>query len=132
MELKDDLAGRMKGAVVRARGNYICAYGLLIVGVLASTMATISVAAGAEKAFSPILNAVLAAIPGVVVLATSTFKFEARAGWWWERYYGLDALDRRLTFENRVVEEVSRDLTKFVHELGKRWPGFGPPPGENS
>ena len=123
--LQQDLARRMRSCLRKARANYFFAYFLLVAAVASSAAATIAIAA---SSLPKELNAVLAAFPGIVVLTIGTFKFEARADWWYMKYHGLDALHRALTFEGRTVPEVSRDLSMFIRELEGKWPSFGKPP----
>lgn len=126
MNLKEDLAKRVGGCARVARANYYFAYGLLIIAVVAS--ATASIAAASGQWLSNELTAVLAALPGVIVLATSTFKFDSRAEWWWSKHHRLDALYRGLAYEGRTDTEVSRELSDVVKELETKWPAFGKPP----
>lgn len=76
------------------------------------------------------INAVLADLPGIIILATSTFKFEGRADWWWTKHHGLDALYRGLIFEEQSEADVSREMTALIKELEGKWPSFGKPPPE--
>ena len=125
MTLVDDLEARVRGCALRARINYFFAYALLAVAVAASAASAIAVAA---SAWTKEINAILAALPGIIVLATSTFKFADRADWWWTKHHGLEALCRGLKFEGRNDAEVSREMTSLVKELEAKWPGFGKPP----
>lgn len=125
MTLADDLIERISGCRRNARGNYFVAYFFLCVAVAASATATISVAAGS---FPKELNAALAALPGIILLVTTTFKFEARSGWWWDKYYGLDALYRELKYEAASESDISKKMTEFLSAHGKTWPSFGKPP----
>lgn len=120
--LRDDLAARMKGCLHKARANYFFAYVLLAIAVASSVVASIGVASGL---LAPAVAALLAAIPGVVLLTIGTFKFEARADWWYGKHHGLDALYRGLVFEGRTAADVSRDLTVLIRDLEKKWPTFG-------
>ena len=123
--LVDDLATRVRGCAWRARLNYFFANVLLALVVAASATSAIAVAA---DAWTKEINAVLAALPGIIVLATSTFKFEARAEWWWTKHHALEAFHRGLKFEGRDEASVSRELTTLIKELEGTWPGFGKPP----
>jgi hypothetical protein len=125
MTLADDLSARVAGCVWRARVNYFVAYALLAVAVGASATSAIAVA---SDAWTKEVNAILASLPGIIVLATSTFRFEARADWWWSKHHAIDALHRGLTFEGKSDSEVSRELTAFLREHETKWPSFGKPP----
>src|SRR5262245_28627789 len=126
MKLEDDLAERISGCRRNARANYFAEYFFLCIAVAASATATISVAA--DSSFPKELNAALAALPGIILLLTSTFKFEARSGWWWDKYYGLDQLYRELKYEDASESDISKKMTEFLSAHGKSWPSFGKPP----
>ena len=123
-ELATELKRRVDGCRARALGNYWTAY-VLIGGALVCSVA------GSISAASDMLHkaatAVLALIPGIVVLVISTFRFEERAKWWWEKHASLDALYRGLRYEKRDEAEVSEALTATVQELNKKWPSLRPP-----
>ena len=125
MNLAEDIELRIRGCVWRARVNYFFAYALLALAVAASAASAIAVASGA---WTKEINAVLAALPGIILLATSTFKFESRADWWWTKHHGLEALCRALRFEGKSEGDASREMTALIKELEGRWPSFGKPP----
>jgi hypothetical protein len=60
---------------------------------------------------------VLAVIPGIIVLITNTFKFEARAKWNKLKQRKLEGLYRKLQFENASVEDVSKEMTIELEKL---------------
>lgn len=122
MALASDIAGRKKGCVWMARLNYWLAYGLLAIAIIASSASSILVAA--DKGPNE-LKAVLAAIPGIIAVVTGTFRFAARAEWWWDKFHGLDSLHRKLQYEGQSEKNVSQELTKLVATLNAKWPGFG-------
>lgn len=125
--LQEELAERKESCVCKARGNYFVAYVLLIAGVVASAVTTILVAS--DNCFlSSEMTAALAALPGIIILAMNTFKFEGRADWWWTKHHGLDALLRGLLYEQRSEAEVSKDLSTFISSIEEKWPSFGKPP----
>jgi hypothetical protein len=125
MTLEKDLVERMSGSRSRARTNYFAAYFSLVIAVVASALGTISVAAGG---LWPAVNAVLAALPGIITLILVTFRFEARSDWWWQKYHGLDALYRGLRDEKRPNEIISKELSAFLQAHNAKWPSFGEPP----
>ena len=125
MTLKEDLNARVIACRRTARSNYYAAYILLVIGVGASTAA--SIMAGTDSS-ARTLTAVLAAVPGILVLVTNTFKFAARAEWWWTKHHRIDALYRKLLYENASEPEVSQELTRVDTALENSWPGFGGPP----
>ena len=126
MVLADEIHELARGCAQKAKANYFAAYALITIAVASSTAATIAVAAGA---LTKELNAVLAALPGIIVLATTTFKFEARSDWWWAKHQTLEALYRGLKYEERVEKEVSQEMTAFLKKHEEKWPSFGKAPG---
>jgi hypothetical protein len=123
----DDLKQRYEACRWRGRLNYCAAYVVLVLAVLGSALATFSVAAN----FWPKeLNAVLAALPGVMYLANRQFRFEERSRWWFEKFYAIEGLHRGIVRERRDEAEVSKELTIKSEELAARWPGFGAAPGQ--
>lgn len=127
MTLEVDIEKRMAGCVWMARVNYWLAYGLLAIAVAASSASSILVAAASAR-WTNEQKAVLAAVPGVIAIVMATFRFAARAEWWWEKFHGLDSLYRSLKFEGQKDAEVSKALSQFVAAINKKWPGFGDAP----
>ena len=124
MTLDEDLLRRVSGCRRKALTNYYAEYVFLAISVVASAAATISVAAGG---LTKEINAILAAIPGIVLLITSTFRFESRSDWWWKKYEVLESLYRELKFEGATEEQVSKKVSAFAKEFGDTWVRFGKP-----
>jgi hypothetical protein len=123
----DDLRQRYEACRWRARLNYCAAYVVLVFAVLGSAIATLSVAA---NIWPKEINAVLAALPGVMYLANRQFRFEERSRWWFDKFYVIEGLYRGLVRERRDEAEVSKELTLKSQELVARWPGFGAAPSQ--
>lgn len=70
----------------------------------------------------------LAAIPGIVALALSTFKPDARAQWWSAKYGKLDDLVRAMEYEKMSESDASKELTQFLEKHEAKYPGLGSPP----
>ena len=121
----DDLRFRYEACRWRGRINYCASYILLLAAVLSSAVATLSVAA---ELWPKTVNAVLAALPGVMYLANRQFRFEQKAQWWFQKFYVIEGLYRGLVREMRDEAEVSKDLTLKSRELAASWPGFGEAP----
>ncbi len=121
----EDLKGRYEACRKQGQANYTAAYSLLIVAVLCSALATISIA---TDLWSKTANAILAAIPGIVFLANKQFRFEERSRWWFRKYYVIEGLHRGLTREGRDEADVSKELTAAAREHAEHWPGFGESP----
>jgi len=105
--------------------NYCAGYVVLLVAVVGSAVATLSIAA---DLWPKGVRAALAALPGVMYLANRQFRFESRAQWWFEKFYVIEGLYRGLVREKRDEAEVSKELTLKSSDLSVRWPGFGEPP----
>jgi len=124
----DDLKHRYEACRLKGHLNYYAAYIFLVLAVLCSAVATLSIA---TDQFSKSVNALLAAFPGVLYLANKQFRFEERSKWWYEKFYVIEGLYRALVFEGKEVAEVSKELTIKSKELAARWPGFGEAPGSS-
>ena len=121
MAFADELSSRIAGSESKARGNYHVAYFFIIIGVVASSAATISVAA---SVLSPVINATFATLPGIVVMVLNTFKFEARSKWWWQKNFYLLELQAELKMDGSNESEIKKKMAKFLLEHSKDWPGF--------
>jgi hypothetical protein len=121
----DDLRQRYEACRWRGRINYCAAYVFLLLAVLSSAVATLSIAA---ELWDKPVNAVLAALPGAMYLANRQFRFEERSKWWFDKFYIIEGLYRGVVREGRDEADVSRELTLKSKELATRWPGFGEAP----
>ena len=122
----EDLKQRYEACRWRGRLNYCAAYLFLILAVSCSAVATLSVAVGL---WPKTVNAVLAALPGLMYLANRQFRFEERSKWWFEKFYVIEGLYRGLVRERRDEAEISKELTLQSRTLAARWPSFGEAPG---
>ena len=122
----EDLKQRYEACRLRGRMNYFAAYLFLILAVSCSAVATLSVAVGL---WPKAVNAVLAALPGLMYLVNRQFRFEERSKWWFEKFYVIEGLYRGLVRERRDEAEISKELTLQSRTLAGRWPGFGEAPG---
>jgi hypothetical protein len=59
----------------------------------------------------------LSAIPGIILILTNTFKFEARSKWNKLKQRKLEGLYRKLIFENIPVEQISKEITIELEKL---------------
>lgn len=119
-EIHEDITGCRK----LARTNYRMAYALYVLALLATVAATIISASDAE----PWVRALVTAIPGIVVLANGTLKFQQKSRWYWHRVRLFEGLVRRLRYQGASVAEVSAEFTKLSQQLEDDWPGFDPLP----
>jgi hypothetical protein len=125
LSFPEDLKQRYEACRWRGRMNYLAAYCFLILAVLSSAVATLSVAV---EMWPKTVNALLAALPGVMYLTNRQFRFEERSKWWFEKFYVIEALYRGLVREGRDEADVSKELTRQSTTLNSRWPGFGEAP----
>jgi hypothetical protein len=125
-DFSEDLKRRYLACRLRGRANYCAAYVLLIGAVSCSALATLSVA---DEMWPKTVNAILAALPGILYLTNRQFRFEERSKWWFEKFYGIEGLYRGLVREGRDEAEISKALTLQSAALASRWPGFGTAPG---
>jgi len=123
-DLAQEIARRSARADELARRYNFAAYTLLALAVGASAVASISVAAGR---LSPVSNAMLTAVPGIVVLVNSTFRFDEKARYYFQRRVSLDALGLRLRHESEDV--IAKELAVFIVADQGKYPSFGPLPG---
>jgi hypothetical protein len=104
--------------------DFNVAQGLLWLGIIASAIG--SLAAGGVIPLHKAVTAVIAALPGVVLLIDKTFKHSARSAW--HAVYGtrLRVLDRRLRDEQAEVKDVAVDLGKLETEMQNLFPPLDP------
>jgi len=107
-----------------ARGNYFTVWAMYVVSVGASFLATVFAAMGS---LDKVWLAVLAAIPGVVVLVNNTFKFAARSQWHYEKRRRLNSLLRlsEAGAQATTAPEVAEKWNRIDEEMDRSWPGWG-------
>jgi hypothetical protein len=123
-ETERRLSGDVAHYLELARANYFTVWVLYAVSIGASIAATIL---AATKTDSTSLLAVLTAIPGIILLITSTFKFNARSQWHYEKKRRLDALLRLSLAKAQATSEaeVAEKWNRIDEEMDKSWPGWG-------
>ena len=107
-----------------ARGNYFTVWGLYVVSVGASIVATVLAASGVLKEQGHLL-ALVTAIPGVVILVNNTFKFNARSQWHYDKKRQLDSLLRLAEAGATTDPEVAAKWNLIDEEMDRTWPGWG-------
>jgi len=120
---KEELAQRIRARIAHDKfwgaANLYFAQILVWVVVLSSFGAAI---AAMEK--SPaILTASLAAIPGYVIVLSRNLNFMPLSRWHYKLAARLQAVEFSLQFENKTVEEVSREFSKVMGEFESYAPG---------
>jgi len=122
-EIKGELLGRLRRRIAFDHRAAVCNFilGQIFVGtsILASFGAAIVAAANFA---SPIQVALLASIPGTVIIINQSFRFTDRWRWHCVVETRFMALEHKLVFENGNVEEVSRGMFDFLEEMEKKYP----------
>jgi hypothetical protein len=108
-----------------ARRNYGALYGLSLLAIIASFFAGLSVAL---EWFGRSALAVLSAIPAVVLVASDRLNLEAKAKWYWTKFYALRAVLSALHYEGLDEAGASKQRTQIDQDYEPRWPGLGAPP----
>ena len=60
---------------------------------------------------------IIAAMPGIILIFSNTFKFEARSKWNKLKQRKLEGLINKLKFENASVEEISKEMREELEKL---------------
>lgn len=123
--LADQLAAETALLIRMGRKNYRAIYIASVLAVLSSFFTSIGIAG---DWLMHEIHPVLAALPGIAIVLADRFKFEAKAGWYWGKYYALDEVLSGLRFEGMSEQEASRARCRVNKEWEPRWPGFGAAP----
>ena len=123
LELQSEAAKTRRNA----RRNYYVAYGLTVIIVVSSIIATIF--AGVDK--EPEITAFIAAIPAALVFINTTFKFERKSVWHWKKNKKIESLIRALKYENADAGKISKEYSKLDQEMDEEWISFGNPLKDN-
>jgi hypothetical protein len=119
---KEELARLIKKRIVHdkfwAAVNFGYANILAWLVVLSSFGSAICAAAKAPA----IYTAILAAIPGCVIVLARNLNFMPLSRWHHKLAARLQALERSLEFENKTVEEISREFSKVMVEFENNSP----------
>jgi len=125
-ELARAIHEEIAAAAVAARRfairNYFLAYAVSGVIVLASIGSGITVAiAEIPKWFT----ASLAALPAVMLTASTVFRFEQKSAWFWKKTKALDSLVRKIRYESMGTVEASQAFSRIEEDLESEWISFG-------
>ena len=107
----------------RAR-NYAAAYVLLAVALAASGGAAV---AGIVFRVPPEVVGAIALVPGVISVAATTLKLQAKAHWHYRKYDQLKQLRRRLLFElpqppgQDEVAQIAKAWSDLETRMSKEW-----------
>jgi hypothetical protein len=86
--------------------------------ILASFGSAIAAAAKANS----VAVAIIAAIPGTVILIDRNFGFARRAQWHWESYYKLLELEHELKYNGAQVSDISKRYISLRTEMSQKFP----------
>ena len=104
-----------------ARTDFIIAQVFIWLAILSSfSTAILTVADVVPK----LVLALLAAIPGAVILVDKSFSFARRARWHYDMVAKLDQFSNQLQFEGARVEDVSKQLGQFRVDMEARFPAM--------
>jgi hypothetical protein len=120
--IKEDLLAETIRLQNLARRNYGALYGLSLLAIIASFFAGLSVAL---DWFGKNVLAVLSAMPAVILVASDRLNFEAKAKWYWGKFYALKAILSALEYEGLDEVGASKQRTQINQEYEPRWPGLG-------
>lgn len=112
----------------RARRNYWAAYSVYVAALLATVGATFVTA---SEYFEPLERAFVTALPGLIVLVSSTLQFQQKSHWYWMRVRRFEALANKALFEGAKLEDISREFGELKIRMEDDWPGFEPLPTEH-
>lgn len=123
-ETERRLSGDVAHYLTLARANYFSVWGFYALSIGSSVAATFL---AATKTTTTNALPVLTAIPGVILLITSTFKFNARSQWHYEKKRRLDSLLRLSLAKAQATSEaeVAEKWNRIDEEMDRSWPGWG-------
>lgn len=121
-QLMQELEAEIAEAERRGRWNRKCAMWCLGIAIVCSVV-TSSLASIAD--IPRVWLTLVAAISSVALVTHSTFQFESKSRWWYERYHGTESIRRELRDQERPVPEVSKAFSEYQMRMEKSYPGFG-------
>ena len=104
-----------------ARTDFILAQLFVWLAILSSFLTAILAVADVVP---KLVLALLAAIPGAVILVDKSFSFARRARWHWDMVAKLDQFSNQLQFEEARVEDVSKQLGEFRFDMEAKFPAM--------
>jgi|ERR1051325_11326166 hypothetical protein len=130
---KDALAGlrrdveQARAASYRwGRGNYVAAYAVVVLSVFFSGAASVAASASNWRGIA----AALALIPGLLAVAATQLKLQARSNWHYRKHSRLRSLLSRINYEtpsNPSTEELvalANEYERIQAELDAQWEDF--------
>lgn len=123
--LKQELVEELDHLQRLARRNYKGLYVLSILAIGASFFAGLSVAL---DWFEKEWLAVLSAIPAAALVASDRLNLEAKAKWYWAKFYSYRSILNEMDYEGLSEADGSKRRRTIDQEHEPRWPGLGAPP----
>lgn len=117
-ELQQYLEKRSSHYMLLSKLNYYSAYACALVATLASFFAGLSIAG---DLFPKLTLTFITAAPGALLVLNSTFRFQTRSHWHQKKSYLLQGLLRGIKYENRPIEEISKQITELDIALADEW-----------
>ena len=116
-----------------SRADAFLHYGLILLGITASTIVSIQQVLESQNVESNFifisdkgLLAIIAAIPGVILLIQKEFKFDKRSAWHWEYRRRLVTLKRKIEFAELEVKEACHKINTIDEEFAMTFPDSNP------
>lgn len=133
--LESELSQIIRDCQRWARRNYILAHVVFVVSVLGSFIASILASGGLggewfEEPGSKVVTAILAALPGLMLLLNNTLRFEDRAKWFWRKIRLAERFYRQIRDLEKDVSDLSKRFSEESEKLEADWPAFGSSPGQ--
>lgn len=120
--IHDEIAAAATAARRFAIRNYFLAYAVSGVIVLASIGSGITVGLTNVDKW---ISASLAALPAVMLTASTVFRFEQKSAWFWKKTKALDSLLRKIRYESLGTVEASQAFSRIEEDLESEWVSFG-------
>lgn len=123
------IATDISDAKGKAKLNYRIAYAVYFMAFAGSLVGTLLplLASGdpARKA-----GAVAALLPAVALTAMTSFRFNRKSDWHYERVASLQEIERQIGIRHvEKFQELIDWWNNVERDLNNRWPGFGELPG---
>ena len=120
-ELAHKISTRLTKEAIWARRNFYIAQLFVWLAIISSFGTAI---ASATNKVPSIIIALLAAIPGTIILIDKNFSFARRAQWHYVMRAKLEQLENSLRFESATPEATSKAYSSITIEMEQTYPGM--------
>lgn len=126
-ELENELQKEIKRTARWGRRNFVFAHIVFFTAIISSFVASIMIMGNdINSRIWLYITAGISALSGTVLTIGSTFRFDERARWFWNKNRLLQSYYRRLRYdENCDVVALTNEYSQKMEEMEKEWPGFG-------